>query len=82
MSCLLTKVKELQRPIRLYREIENKHHCLLDVVFFEDASLNFSMLSKIALNLLKNEISERQGIKEKKSKRSIQNSCNKRVSLP
>jgi hypothetical protein len=48
----------------------------LDVIFSKDssrkkagnASQKFSILSKVALNLLKNETSERQGIKRKRLK--------------
>ena len=76
ISSLLTQAKELQRAIRLHWGIENKLHWVLDVAFSEDASRkragnasqNFSILSKIALNLLKNETSERQGIKGKRLK--------------
>ena len=59
-----------------FKFIENKLHWVLDVAFSEDASRkregnasqNFSILSKIALNLLKNETSARQGIKGKRLK--------------
>ena len=76
ISSLLTKAIELQRAIRLHWGIENKLHWVLDVAFSEDASRkragnasqNFSILSKIALNLLKKETSERQGIKGKRLK--------------
>ena len=76
ISSLLTTAKKLQWAIRLHWGIENKLHWVLDVAFSEDASRkragnasqNFSILSKIALNLLKNETSERQGIKGKRLK--------------
>lgn len=76
ISSLITSAKELQNAIRLHWGIENKLHWVLDVAFSEDASRkragnasqNFSILSKIALNLLKNETSERQGIKGKRLK--------------
>ncbi len=76
ISSLMTGAKELQNAIRLHWGIENKLHWVLDVAFSEDASRkragnasqNFSVLSKIALNLLKNETSERQGIKGKRLK--------------
>ena len=63
ISSLLTGAKELQTAIRLHWGIENKLHWVLDVAFSEDASRkrtgnasqNFSILSKIALNLLKKE---------------------------
>lgn len=76
ISSLPPCAKELQRAIRLHWGIENKLHWVLDVAFGEDASRkragnasqNFSILSKIALNMLKNETSERQGIKGKRLK--------------
>jgi predicted transposase YbfD/YdcC len=76
ISSLITSARELQNAIRLHWGIENKLHWVLDVAFSEDASRkragnasqNFSILSKIALNLLKNETSERQGIKGKRLK--------------
>ena len=76
ISSLLTGAKQLQRTIRLHWGIENKLHWVLDVAFSEDASRkrtgnasqNFSVLSKIALNLLKKETSAKQGIKGKRLK--------------
>jgi len=76
ISSLLSDAKEMQRIIRSHWGIENKLHWVLDVAFSEDASRkrvgnasqNFSVLSKIALNLLKNETTERQGIKGKRLK--------------
>ena len=76
ISSLLTQEKDFQRAIRLHWGIENKLHWVLDVAFSEDASRkragnasqNFSILSKVALNLLKNETSEKQGIKGKRLK--------------
>lgn len=76
ISSLLADAKEHQQAIRLHWSIENKLHWVLDVAFGEDASRkrignaaqNFSILNKIALNLLKNETSERQGIKGKRLK--------------
>jgi predicted transposase YbfD/YdcC len=76
ISSLLAGAKELQRAIRLHWAIENKLHWVLDVAFSEDASRkrtgnaaqNFSILNKIALNLLKNETSAKQGIRGKRLK--------------
>ena len=76
ISSLSTGAKQLQRAVRLHWGIENKLHWVLDVAFSEDASRkragnaaqNFSILSKIALNLLKKETSEKQGIKGKRLK--------------
>ena len=60
-----------QQAIRSHWSIENKLHWTLDVAFGEDASRkrigssaqNFSILNKIALNLLKNEKSIKIGVK-------------------
>ena len=76
ISSLLSGAKDLQRAIRLHWGIENKLHWVLDVAFSEDASRkrignaaqNFSILSKIALNLLKKDTSTKQGIKGKRLK--------------
>ena len=76
ISSLLTTAKKLQWAIRFHWGIENKLHWVLDVAFSEDASRkrvgnasqNFSILSKIALNLLKNKTLERQEIKGKRLK--------------
>ena len=76
ISSRSSNAKQMQRAIRLHWGIENSLHWVLDVAFSEDASRkragnasqNFSVLSKIALNLLKNETSERQGIKGKRLK--------------
>ncbi len=59
-----------------HKIIENKLHWTLDVAFSEDASRkrnnnaaqNYSILLKIALNLLKNEKTEKQGITGKRLK--------------
>jgi predicted transposase YbfD/YdcC len=68
--------KFFQQSIRSHWAIENKLHWTLDVAFGEDASRkrtgnaaqNYSVLLKIALNLLKNEKTEKQGIKGKRLK--------------
>ena len=65
-----------QNNIRSHWGVENKLHWTLDVAFSEDASRkrnknaaqNYSILLKIALNLLKNEKSEKQGIAGKRLK--------------
>jgi predicted transposase YbfD/YdcC len=62
-----------QRSIRSHWAIENKLHWVLDVAFGEDASRkrkgnaaqNYSLLLKIALNLLKNEKQKNKALKEK-----------------
>ena len=66
--------EEFQDIIRLHWSIENKLHWTLDIAFREDLSRkrkdngaqNFSLLTKIALNLLKNDKSVKIGIKGKR----------------
>lgn len=68
--------KDFQNAIRSHWAIENKLHWTLDVAFSEDASRkrignasqNFSILNKIALNLLKNEKSSKVGVKSRRLK--------------
>jgi len=65
-----------QHNIRSHWGVENKLHWTLDVAFSEDASRkrignaaqNYSILLKIALNLLRNEKTEKQGIAGKRLK--------------
>jgi predicted transposase YbfD/YdcC len=65
-----------QHHIRSHWGVENKLHWTLDVAFSEDASRkrmgnaaqNYSILLKIALNLLRNEKTEKQGIAGKRLK--------------
>ena len=65
-----------QKNIRSHWGVENKLHWTLDVAFSEDASRkrknnaaqNYSILLKIALNLLRNEKTEKQGIAGKRLK--------------
>lgn len=76
ISSLKSTAKEFQKAIRSHWAIENKLHWVLDVGFSEDASRkragnatqNYSVLLKIALNLLKNEKTEKQGVKGKRLK--------------
>lgn len=71
-----------QETIRSHWSIENKLHWSLDVAFNEDASRkrnknsaeNFSLLSKIGLNILKNDASTKIGIKGKRLKAGWSNS--------
>lgn len=66
----------IARAIRSHWFVENKLHWQLDVSFNEDqnrlrsgyAAENFSMMNKIALNLLKNEKSIKVGVKTKRLK--------------
>ena len=76
ISSLSANPEDFQKAIRSHWAIENKLHWTLDVAFCEDASRkrianasqNFSILNKIALNLLKNEKSSKVGIKSKRLK--------------
>jgi len=81
ISNLTVSAEDFQKSIRLHWGIENKLHWVLDVAFSEDASRkragnvaqNFSILSKIALNLLKKETQTKQGIKGKRLKAAYDN---------
>ena len=74
ISSLDAKPEDFQNAIRSHWGIENKLHWTLDVAFSEDASRkrnqnaaqNFSILNKIALNLLKNEKSSKFGVKSRR----------------
>ncbi len=74
ISSLDAKPEDFQNAIRSHWGIENKLHWTLDVAFCEDASRkrignasqNFSILNKIALNLLKNEKSSKIGVKSRR----------------
>lgn len=76
ISSLKLTAKEFQYIIRSHWSIENKLHWTLDVAFSEDqsrkrdenAAQNFSVLLKIALNLLKNEKTAKVGVKGKRLK--------------
>jgi len=81
ISSAQEKAEKFQSVIRSHWAIENKLHWTLDVAFNEDASRkragnaaqNYSILLKIALNLLKNEKTEKQGIKGKRLKAAWDN---------
>jgi predicted transposase YbfD/YdcC len=74
ISSLENKANDFQEKIRSHWAIENKLHWTLDVAFSEDASRkragnasqNYSILLKIALNLLKNESSKKLSMKSKR----------------
>jgi predicted transposase YbfD/YdcC len=76
ITSLEGSAEDFQKAIRSHWGIENKLHWTLDVAFSEDASRkrannaaqNFSILNKIALNLLKNEKSSKVGVKSKRKK--------------
>lgn len=74
ISSLDADEKEFQKIIRNHWHVENKLHWVLDVSFGEDASRkrsgnasqNFSLITKIALNLAKNEKTCKLGVKSKR----------------
>jgi predicted transposase YbfD/YdcC len=76
ISSLEATAEDFQKAIRSHWSVENKLHWSLDVSFGEDASRkrtenaaqNFSILNKIALNLLKNEKTNKLGVKSKRLK--------------
>lgn len=76
ISSLKAGAADFEKAVRSHWGIENKLHWALDVSFSEDASRkrknnasqNFSMLNKIALNLLKNEKSSKVGVKSRRLK--------------
>jgi predicted transposase YbfD/YdcC len=81
ISNLIADTIEFQKSIRLHWGVENKLHWTLDVAFGEDASRkrtgnatqNFSILRKIALNLLKNDTSTKIGVKSRRLKAAWSN---------
>jgi predicted transposase YbfD/YdcC len=76
ITSLRPDAKRLNSAIRQHWGIENKLHWVLDAGFGEDldrkraghAAQNFSLLNRIALNLLKQEKSLKRGIKGKRLK--------------
>ena len=76
ISSLASDAARLNSLIRQHWGIENKLHWVLDVAFAEDlsrkragnAAQNFSLLNRIALNLLKRETTLKRGIKGKRLK--------------
>lgn len=76
ISSLNQSAEKLQYVVRNHWGIENKLHWSLDVAFNEDhnrkrkgnASQNFSLINKIALNLAKQEKTCKLGIKSKRKK--------------
>ncbi len=76
ISSLGPDAAQLNRSIRQHWGIENKLHWALDVAFGEDASRkragnaaqNFSLITRIALNLLKQNKSSKLGMKGKRLK--------------
>jgi predicted transposase YbfD/YdcC len=76
ISSLPADAALLNKSVRSHWRVENSLHWILDVAFNEDnsrkreghAAQNFSVLRRIALNLLKNEKSAKCGIKGKRLK--------------
>jgi len=76
ITSLKPQAERLNRAIRQHWSIENKLHWALDVSFGEDldrkraanAAQNFSVLNRIALNLLQQDNSTKLGIKGKRLK--------------
>ncbi len=74
ITSLKPDAARLNRAIRQHWGIENKLHWILDVGFGEDlsrkraghAAQNFSLLNRIALNILKHDKSSKRGIKGKR----------------
>ena len=76
ITSLIADAVRLNSVIRQHWGIENKLHWVLDVGFGEDldrkraghSAQNFSVLNRIALNLLKQDKSSKQGVKGKRLK--------------
>lgn len=76
ISSLPPDAAVLNRAIRQHWQIENQLHWVLDVAFHEDqsrkragnAAQNFSLINRIALNLLKQDKTSQRGIKGKRLK--------------
>jgi len=74
ISSLGSPAEHFLQIIRGRRSIENKRHWSLDVTFHENLSTkqagnvaeNFGLITKIALNLLKNNTSKKTSIKNKR----------------
>lgn len=76
ISSVRADAKKFNEAIRLHWSIENKLHWILDVVFGEDnstkragnAAINFSLINKIAINLL-NQHQDEKGARKLSMKR-------------
>lgn len=87
ISSLDSDAESFGKAVRQHWGIENSLHWTLDVTFREDecrirkgnAPENFAILRHIALNLLKNEKSEKKSIKRKRLKAGWNNSYLKKM---
>jgi predicted transposase YbfD/YdcC len=76
ISSLAPEAAPINRAIRQHWHIENKLHWVLDVGFHEDhsrkraghAAQNFSLINRIALNLLRQDKTSKRGIQGKRLK--------------
>ena len=76
ISSIIKNATFFQETIRSHWRIENKLHWTLDVAFSENmsrkrvknAAENFSLITKIGLNILKNDTSTKMGVKGKRLK--------------
>lgn len=76
ISSFVDTAENCQKHIRSHWGIENKLHWILDVAFHEDqsrkragnAAQNYSLAQKLALNLLKNDKTTKQGVAGKRLK--------------
>jgi predicted transposase YbfD/YdcC len=74
ITSLDTTAEHISRTVRAHWGIENSLHWVLDVAFNEDSSRkrtgnaaeNFSIICRIALNLIKNETTKKRSIKGKR----------------
>lgn len=76
ISSLAADAKLINQSIRAHWSVENSLHWVLDVGFNEDnsrkrngfAAQNYSLLNRIALNLLKNDKTAKVGVRGKRLK--------------
>ena len=87
ISSLPADAQLLSNSIRSHWGVENSLHWVLDVAFNEDnsrkragnAAQNFSVLNRIALNLLKNEIATKVGVRGRRLKAGWDNEYLKKI---
>jgi predicted transposase YbfD/YdcC len=74
ITSIAANAERIAKAVRSHWSIENSLHWVLDVAFHEDSSRkrtgntaeNFSIICRIALNLIKNETSKKRSIKGKR----------------